>query len=192
MSRILSYPHVGTLKLYQVNNHVHMSSLKRYFNNLLPDISYKTTYKFVEPNRFIPLKDTTHEQTFSFHQEDDRTLVRTLQVFQRNLNIPFDTYINIEAKRSIMKKNNENIPDWKTFDVSKVGIINVSCQNIHNINYHFRDINNDYVNKNPIITLNQGQMIGYDENSLIEHRIISINMINDNNIGVYDQLIFSL
>jgi len=195
MSRILAYPHMGTLKLYQVNSHVHMSSLKQYFNHLHPNTSYKTTYKFVEPHQCIPLKHIINKHTFQFVPEDDGMLIRTLKMFKAKVNIPYDTHIDIEAKRNIIENDHtEYIGDeyWKTFGVNQVGIINVSCRNIRNIDYEFRDTTNHYDNKNTSITLNEGQMIAYDENNLIEHKVKLINIVNHSNITVYDQLIFTL
>jgi hypothetical protein len=187
MSRILSYPQIGTLKLYQINNHVHISALKQSFKDLFPNTPHKTTYKLVEKNKFIPLKHVIDKETFPFVPEDDKVLIRALQVFQNKLNIPIDTRINIEAKRSIIENNNNAIY-WKTFGVSKVGIINICCKNIHNVEYEFRNT----TNKNTLITLSPGQMIGYDEDNIIEHTVTQRNIVNKDNVGVYDQLIFTV
>lgn len=183
---------MGTLKLYQLNNHVHMSSLKHYFKDLFPNTTHKTTYKFVEPNTFIPMKYVIDNQTFPFVPEDDKMLIRTLQVFQKKLDIPFDTHISIEVKRNIIEKPNNILDDehWRTFDANKVGLINVSCKNIHNIEYGYRDKTDSCTNEKTLITLNDGQMIGYDENNFIEHKMTSIKFIKNSTLGVYDQLIF--
>lgn len=190
MSRIISYPNLGTLRLYQVNNYVHMSSLKKYFNHLSHNTSHRTTYKFVEPNKFIPLKHHIDEQIFP---HDDHMFIRSLQVFQRKLDVPFDSKINIEAKRHIVQ-NISIFKDkyWSTFGVSKVGIMNIAYKNIHNVQYVFRDQNNNYINKNALIALFEGQMIGYDENNVIEHSVSQVNIINPKDIGIYDQLIFTV
>ncbi len=185
MSRILSYPHMGTMKLYQINSNVHMSSLRKYFNDLFPNTRHMTTYKFVEPNIYVPLKHVSDKYAFPFVPEDDRMLIRTLQVFQHHLNIPYDTYINIQAKRTIINTQDKTTKDnhWKKFEASKVGIVNVSQDR----EYKFRDTTNNYVLKDTVITIGQGQMLGYDENNLIEYQVVDDS--NKKKTLIYDELI---
>lgn len=185
MSRILSYPHMGTMKLYQINSNVHMSSLRKYFNDLFPNTRHMTTYKFVEPNIYVPLKHASDKYAFPFVPEDDRMLIRTLQVFQHQLSIPYDTYINIQAKRTIISRqdNETKVNCWKTFGASKVGIVNVSQDR----KYKFRYTSNNYALKDSAITIGQGQMLGYDENSLIEHQVVDDS--NKKKTVIYDELI---
>lgn len=196
MSRILSFPHISDLKLFHVSHHIHMASLRGCFQNLSPNNKYVTKYQFTQ-NGFILSSDNKQSRTFL--PEDDTILIRSLRVFQKSMDIPYDTSITIQAKRRVVDNSkNVNLFDehkhWKTYGQSKIGIFVVSNKNILGGHYEFRDkINNYYYNgtDETVIKVNEGQMICYTENNLVEHRLTPIITFDNITNGIRDEIIFS-
>jgi hypothetical protein len=201
MSRVLSFPKTGNLKLYQTSQQVHMGSLKNHYNDLFPNTSHTTKYKYVEPDTFIPIKHYVMEQTYPFIPENDRTLLRALNTFQKSMNIPYDSEILVDAKRtiigpySLLPTNNDigGYPEtkpWSKYDVDKVGIMVVSQKNIVGGCYQFRIMDNT----DNVVTLHipNGFMCTYDERNIVEHRIIPMITKNDTSYGIRDELLFTV
>lgn len=182
MSRILSYPYMGQLKLYQITSYVHISSLRRYFKNISPGKTHKGTYKYVEPNKFVHVKKGKDIDTYS---EYDRILFKALQLFQQKLDVSYDTCIDVQFNRDIIDKEYKHV--WTTYGASKVGVINVTQRK----RCKFRDVANGY-NNDISILLDQGQMIGYNENSMIESLMVPVNNTGNDSVAISDQMILTV
>ena len=183
MSRILSYPCMGQLKLYQVNSYLHMSSLRKCFKNIIPEKGHKTSYKFLEPDTFIHIKEEENDYILDF--DHDKVLCKTLKLFQQKLAVPSNTCIDVQFRRSIIDKQHEDF--WKTYNVSKVGIVNVTQRK----QYKFRDATTNF-NHDINIFLDQGQMICYNENNIIEFLLMPSIEIDNDSVVVSDQIVLTV
>lgn len=195
MSRILSFPNFGRMKVYDLNDRVDMMGIRNDLKTLSCEKHSRIIetrrkvihFQYQKPNTFI--RSTNHTRYPEYFPSDVIQFSRLLQIYSKIEDIPDNGNISIEAQRITCEPGSNNSIDfdiWNKNMASKAGIFCINKCNVQGGVLEF--CNEDKINVS--VTLRPGHIVIFDSNS-IQHRVTHINSKNGKASGYHDVMLFS-
>lgn len=213
MSRILSLPFLGNLKLYDVSGRIDMERMKKDYKNLTVDPYVKEGFRRKHIVRYrtkgsssferLPHKplyqsagvNPTHGDIYREYPEyipsDEVSFHRVLETFQELAQVPDGENMLIQAQRITCEPDREGLPSvegWHRDGVTKIAILCVDRYNVNGGFSQFRP-NDDMVNV-ILMCLSSGQMVIFDDES-VQHRVTPIRCRSETKGGYRDVMLFA-
>lgn len=214
MSRILSLPGFGNLKLYDVSHRIDMESIRKDFSKLTVDPYVKegfrkkhiVRYRFhASQNYFEKLPNTplfqssnvnpTHGDIQREYPEYNPTqptaFEQVLETFRELADVPDGANMLIQAQRITCAPGSEGLPSvegWHRDGVTKIAILCVNRSNVRGGINQFRS-NDDQANVIPI-GMSCGQMVVFEDDN-VQHRVTPIRCNSEKFDGYRDVMLFA-
>ena len=187
MSRILSFPNFGRMKVYDLNDRVDMTSIRQDFKTLSLEKHAITHFKHNKPYTFTRCTDKTLYPEYL--PSNVIQIARLLQVYANIADVPDNGTMSIEAQRITckpMQNNTISCNEWKNKIILNAGIL---CVNQCNVQGGIHEFMVDE-EQNMSLTLRPGQMVVFDNNA-VQHQATPIASKNGKTDGYRDFLFFS-
>lgn len=191
MSRILSFPNFGRMKVYDLNNRVDMTSIRQDFKTLPVEKQAITHFQHKKPYTFTRLTDNILYPEYL--PSDVIQIARLLQIYTNVADVHGNGTLSIEAQRITCtpgQNNTISCNEWKNKTILNAGIMCVNQCNIQGGIYEFNAEAADNEQNKMSLTLRPGQMVVFDSNE-VQHHVTPIASKNGKTGGYRDILFFS-
>jgi len=186
MSRLLSFPQVGHLQIHNVRPRIDLTPLRHHFSSLPPNTKLSTTYKYTSPSTYSPINHKLID-------DEDTPLIKAIDFFQKQMWLPNKTYIHIEAQRTVITDQDEELdPEWTNItkmEASKAGILIVSQKNITGGYYKFTT-SSDKETREVRTILTPGQMALFKDS--LQYQVSPMITNDTTKPGIRDTLIITV
>lgn len=184
MSRLLSFPQVGHLQIHNARPRIDLTSLRHKFSVLPHNTKLSTTYKYTSPNTYTPI-----ESNIITNDDEDSSILKAIDFFQQQMWLPNKTYIHVEAQRTVITDQDEELgPEWTNItkmEASKAAILLVSQKNITGGYYKFTTGSNEVRT-----ILSPGQMALFKDS--IQYQLSPMITNDTSKPGIRDTLIITV